>query len=95
MRQIIILFAFAILIGTSSSAQEGIVFSDGTWFQLLEKAKKEDKVIFMDAYTTWCGPCKKMARETFTQKSVGEFYNTNFINVKMDMEKGEGIQLAR
>lgn len=95
MRQIIILFAFTILIGTSSYAQDGIVFSDGTWFQILEKAKKEDKVIFMDAYTTWCGPCKKMARETFTQKSVGEFFNANFINVKMDMEKGEGIQLAR
>lgn len=95
MRQVVILLAFMIFIGMNSHAQEGIVFTEGTWFQILDKAKKEDKVIFMDAYTTWCGPCKKMARETFTQESVGDFFNTNFINVKMNMEKGEGIQLAR
>ena len=49
----------------------------------------------MDAYTTWCGPCKRMAAEVFTEPEVGRFYNENFINVKIDMEKGEGIELAR
>ena len=52
-------------------------------------------MIFMDAYATWCGPCKGMAKNVFTDKRVGEFFNEKFINVKMDMEKGEGPALAR
>lgn len=69
---------------------EGIEFFEGTWKEALELANKEDKLIFIDAYTTWCGPCKKMARDIFPMKQAGEFYNANFINMKMDMEKGEG-----
>ena len=69
---------------------EGIDFFEGTWKEALELANKEDKLIFVDAYTTWCGPCKKMARDIFPMKEAGDFYNANFINMKMDMEKGEG-----
>ena len=49
----------------------------------------------MDAYTTWCGPCKRMARDAFPNPQVGEYFNSRFVNVKMDMEKGEGPRLAR
>jgi len=65
----------------------GINFFHGTWEEALDKAKEEDKLIFLDAYASWCGPCKRMARTTFMNKSVGDFYNKNFINFKMDMEK--------
>ncbi|MEO0899007.1 MAG: DUF255 domain-containing protein [Bacteroidota bacterium] len=75
-------------------AQEGIQFEHGSWADALAKAKAEDKMIFMDAYTTWCGPCKWMTANVFPEEKVGEFYNKNFINVKMDMEKGEGPDLA-
>ncbi len=78
-----------------AQAGEGMTFHKGSWGEALENAAKEKKLVFLDAYTTWCGPCKKMSRETFTKAAVGEYYNANFINVKMDMEKGEGIQLAR
>jgi len=79
----------------SAIAQNGIQFEEGNWNALLAKAKQENKVIFMDAYTTWCGPCKKLSKEVFPLKSVGDFYNANFINAKFDMEKGEGIELAK
>jgi len=69
---------------------EGIDFFEGTWKEALELANKEDKLIFVDAYTTWCGPCKRMAKDIFPLKEAGDFYNANFINMKMDMEKGEG-----
>lgn len=59
-----------------------------------ELAAKEHKIIFMDAYTSWCGPCKRMASEVFTAEEVGKFYNKHFINIKVDMEKGEGPELA-
>ncbi len=74
--------------------EEGIQFFTGTWQQALDLAKKENKMIFLDAYASWCGPCKKMKRTTFTDKNVADYYNKNFINVAMDMEKGEGPMLA-
>lgn len=74
---------------TKDQTTIGIQFYEGTWQQALKKASKENKLIFLDAYASWCGPCKIMARRTFTDEEVGEFFNENFINVKMDMEKTE------
>ena len=80
---------FSLLIVSQSFAQ-GIDFFHGTWDEAMEMAKKEGKVIFVDAYTTWCGPCKRMARNTFPDPKVGEFFNANFVNMKIDMEKPMG-----
>ncbi len=63
--------------------------------ELLAQAKEENKVIFIDAYTTWCGPCKMMAAKVFPEAKVGEVYNERFINAKFDMEKGEGPAIAQ
>ncbi|MBI1226287.1 MAG: thioredoxin fold domain-containing protein [Bacteroidetes bacterium] len=93
MKKYLILLAFALFIGSNSYAQ-GIEFTHGTWKEIKAKAAKEDKLIFMDAYAEWCGPCKKMARDVFSQKEVGDYFNAHFVNVKMDMEKGEGIGLS-
>jgi thioredoxin-related protein len=93
MKKYLILLAFALLMGSNSYAQ-GIQFTNGTWKELKAKAEKENKLIFMDAYAEWCGPCKKMAKDVFTQKEVGDYFNKHFVNVKMDMEKGEGIGLS-
>lgn len=79
---------------SSAFAQE-IAFETGTWAEIKAKAKKENKLIFMDAFTTWCGPCKWMAKNIFTDKTVADYYNANFINAKIDMEKGEGIDIAK
>lgn len=89
---IILLF---ILSGFQIQAQSGIDFFHGTWEEALEEAKKQDKLIFVDAYATWCGPCKRMAKNVFTDKKVGDFYNKNFINMKIDMEKKMGRKFGR
>jgi thioredoxin-related protein len=89
-----ILVLILILFSGAINAQDGIQFFNGSWNEVLETAKREHKIIFMDAYAEWCGPCKRMAKEIFTQKEVGDFFNKHFINVKMDMEKGEGPKLA-
>ena len=75
-------------------AETGIQFTEASWKDILKKAKAEKKIIFLDAYASWCGPCKMLQKNVFTKKAVGEFYNSKFINVKMDMEKGEGPALA-
>lgn len=94
MKNLILLLAFTFIMGSNSFAQ-GIQFEKGEWKELLAKAAKEDKLIFVDAYAAWCGPCKKMSRDVFTKPQVGEFYNAKFVNAKIDMEKGEGPGLAR
>lgn len=70
---------------------QGIQFFEGTWQEALDAAARQDKLVFVDAYATWCGPCKRMAKEVFTKKEAGDFFNRNFINVKLDMERGEGL----
>lgn len=81
---------------TADSSEGGIQFFEGTWSEALEKAEADKKLIFMDAYAAWCGPCKAMSRKTFTDPTVGAFFNEHFINVKMDMEKGmDGPRLSR
>lgn len=84
-----------ILVYGVSAFGQGITFNKKDWETVLKESKKTQKPIFLDAYTTWCGPCKKMDKRVFKNQTVGEFYNTNFINIKMDMEKGIGIQLAK
>ncbi|AYZ13111.1 DUF255 domain-containing protein [Chryseobacterium arthrosphaerae] len=83
-----------LFIGVLAWAQ-GIKFEDGNFASILAKAKKEKKLIFVDAYASWCGPCKLMVKNIFPLQSVGDYYNAHFINAKIDMEKGEGIDLAK
>lgn len=75
-------------------AQEAIQFQELPFKDLIAKAKKENKIVFIDAYTSWCGPCKMMEKNIFTKKTVGDYYNSNFVNARFDMEKGEGREVA-
>ncbi len=72
----------------------GIQFLESSWPKALERAQKENKPIFLDAYASWCGPCKMLKKNTFSKKEAGDFFNLHFINVSLDMEKGEGPALA-
>ena len=89
-----ILFIAMLEINAQNSTESGIQFDHSSWTELVSKAKAENKLIFLDAYASWCGPCKYMAKNIFTNEEVANFYNDNFINAKIDMEKGEGIELA-
>ncbi len=74
--------------------KDGIQFRKGTWNEALALAKKENKLIFLDIYATWCGPCKKLKKHTFSDEKVGQFYNSNFINISFDGEQEEGLKLV-
>lgn len=75
-------------------SDKGIQFVEPNWAKAIEQAKKEKKMIFVDAYTTWCGPCRMLKQNTFPDKAAGEFFNKHFINIALDMEKGDGLAFA-
>ena len=82
------------LSGPLMAQNGGIRFEhEQTWQQSREKALKENKLMFIDFFTEWCGPCLSMAEEVFPLMEVGNFYNTHFVNLKIDAEKGEGVLL--
>ena len=68
---------------------------DITAEEMFAQAKAQGKIIFMDCFTSWCGPCKMMARDVFTTDRVADFFNENFYCVKFDMEKGEGLKFNK
>lgn len=73
---------------TGSTYGQGINFENlPGWKEVLLKSKNEKKAIFVDAFTTWCGPCKQMDKQVFPQKEVGDFFNANFINFKLQMDQ--------
>jgi thioredoxin 1 len=100
-------FLLTILIGISlwlssisfnANAQDkklGIHFFEGSWKDALARAKLENKCIFFDAFASWCGPCKTMDAKVYTNAKVAAYFNKKFICVRMDMEKGEGPELAK
>lgn len=88
-----ILVAFAALTANAQGMEfmpEGSLFKDA-----IAKAQKENKMIFLDCYTSWCGPCKALAAKVFPTKEVGDYMNPRFVCIKIDMEKGEGPELNR
>ena len=89
-----LLSLFLIGFSTLLFSQDGINFQQITFKEILAKAKAEKKLIFIDAFAVWCGPCKLMEKNIFPLPSVKEYYNANFINARFDMEKGEGRELA-
>lgn len=95
MNKILILWVALLGSLTLYAQEKGIEFQHITYREALDKAKAENKLVFMDCYTSWCGPCQNMLKNVFSRNDVGEFFNPRFINVKFDMEKGEGIELRK
>lgn len=97
MRQFFILsLLVTALLSFTFSENQGIKFESFTLEQAKNEARKTGKLIFIDVYTSWCGPCKMMSSKTFTDIKVGKSFNSSFINLKLDAEKSQdGIDAAR
>ena len=92
MKKIVIaslLFAASSLVAPAQTEFRHISFDEA-----LAAAKQEKKLVFIDFFTTWCGPCRMMANKVFPEKLVGDYMNANFIPLKLDAEK-EGLELSK
>ncbi|MEP5611255.1 MAG: DUF255 domain-containing protein [Cyclobacteriaceae bacterium] len=87
-------FGSVIFLALSLAASSQITFAELEWSNVLEKAKTEKKVIFLEAYASWSEPCQLLEKYTFSDLEVANFYNENFLSVRLDMEKYPGIGLA-
>ena len=84
----IFFFGLVLILVSGANAQDkGIHFEHGsTWKAILETAKKEKKYVFVDCFTTWCGPCKYMSATIFPKEEVGTFFNQHFISAKFQLD---------
>lgn len=89
------ILSILLLLIVASSYADGVRFFHGSWSQVMAEARRQNKPIFVDVYTTWCGPCKLMSAQAFPNARVGSRMNDNFINYKIDAEKGEGQTVAQ
>jgi len=86
----------SVTVNTPIQSESGIRFKNVSLERAKELAAETDKLIFIDAYTSWCGPCKRMAATSFKDDEVGEIFNDKFVNLKIDMEKdADGPEVAK
>ncbi|WP_300705140.1 thioredoxin fold domain-containing protein [uncultured Alistipes sp.] len=90
-----ILFTLLLVIGVAVAANAQVRFTDKNLDAVREEATQQNKLVFIDLYATWCGPCKNMERNVFSQPEVGDFMAQHFIAAKYDIDKPTGSALAK
>ena len=93
MNKVLYVFVAFFMLQVGAFAQTN--FEELTLAKALEKAKAENKLVFVDTYTSWCMPCKYMANTIFPKPEMGEYLNPRFICVKYNTEEGEGAEIMK
>lgn len=85
-----IVFILLLLVMACATWAQGVEFDTTSFETALAKAKAENKYLFVDVYTTWCGPCRHVSQNVFPKPELGEYYNTHFVCYKLNAETPEG-----
>lgn len=108
MKKLLAILLSVLAFSFGAIAQDGVKWETGSLQDALKKAAANQvaaakagssasgpTLVFLDCYTTWCGPCRNMSENIFPQKAAGDYFNSKFINIKIDMEKGEGLDIRK
>lgn len=98
MKKLISVLSLLLLFTVGANAQNrAIEFEESkNLTEIYQKAIEANKLVFIDCYTDWCGPCKYLAANIFTLDEVADYFNENFINANFEMEQDEaGIENAQ
>lgn len=99
LRSATLAFSLALITAFNAAAQQKvrqeINFSTKSYKEVLAAARAGHKKVFVDAFATWCAPCKELRDHTFNDPKASAYFNKHFINFSVDVEKGEGVELAR
>lgn len=95
MKTIVTVWTILLCAITGSVFAQGIDFQKDTFEEAKLRAKKENKLLFLDFYTSWCGPCRSLSKNVFPLPEVGACFNKHFLSYKINAEVGEGVRLAR
>lgn len=69
-------------------------FLEGSWQEVSERAVRENKLVIVDVYTEWCGPCKRLDKVTWKHEKVRNYLSNQVVGFKVDAEKGEGVAFS-
>ena len=82
-------------VGSTKKKEPGVSWTESaTLTEAIEEAKLKDQLVFMDFYTDWCTPCKMMDKDVYSDLAIAKLFNDNFVNLKVNCEKGGGPNLA-
>jgi thiol:disulfide interchange protein len=95
MKKLFALFITLAFVMTSSASFAEVHFKNISFQEALKLAAKENKIVMIDYYTSWCGWCKRLDHDVYSQDNVGGYADSNIISIKLDAENGEGVQLSR
>ena len=90
-----ILFFATIILAIQANIFSQIHFHDISYEDAIEKAKDEDKLLFVDIYADWCGPCRMLNQNVFPDSVLGVYFNKYFISIKVDGETPFGRKLMQ
>ena len=90
----IVLSILMCLLMMNGYAQHGVKFMEGNFQEALEIAKQQKKMVFVDVYTSWCGPCRWMSEEVLQTPEAAKYFYNYFVCFKIDAEKGDGMAFA-
>tara|TARA_B100000378_G_scaffold121600_1_gene98175 strand:- start:330 stop:779 length:450 start_codon:yes stop_codon:yes gene_type:complete len=90
-----IIFYLGLFSSEENTTKKGIDFYNGNYEEALQKAKTEEKLVFVYLYADWCGVCKSLKKNTLKDKEVGQFYNDEYVSLALNAEKGEGKKIAK
>ena len=89
------IFALFVSFATFASVASGAMWQDGSLSDATARAARDNKLVFVDVYATWCGPCQDMDTDVYPRAEVNRLLTSDFVALRRDGERGEGLSIAQ